>query len=181
MPAAISFAFLRTIRIIKIVRIPHELKVFYRFLYVSLGLAGFLMVLIILQKQLNFSRPEYGVSAATVVVLLFIPVAIVVKEELYLTRKKKQDLDNIASSQVQIIADKPAPPPSPPPPQQQHKPENEEISCWNPSSIFRPPARGDDYTILQALFSIDMLILFFATICGVGGTYRNHKDMTNYF
>lgn len=36
--------------------------------------------------------------------------------------------------------------------------------------MFRPPDRGEDYTILQALFSIDMLILFFATICGVGGT-----------
>ncbi|KAL8538684.1 hypothetical protein ACS0TY_000629 [Phlomoides rotata] len=168
MPAAISFAFLRTIRIIKIVRIPHELKVFYRFLYVSLGLAGFLMVLIILQKQLNFSRLEFGVSAATVVFLLFVPIAIVVKEELYITRKKKHDLD-IASSQVQIIADKP--PPTPPPAPQAPPPsENEDISCWNHKSIFRPPARGDDYTILQALFSIDMLILFFATITGVGGT-----------
>lgn len=171
MPAAISFAFLRTIRIIKIVRIPHELKVFYRFLYVSLGLAAFLMLLIILQKQLNFTRPEYAVSAATVIVLLLVPVAIVVKEELYIMRKKKQDFDSIASSQVQIIADKP-PLPSPPPPPQHavETPENQEISCWNPRSCFRPPARGDDYTILQALFSIDMIILFFATICGVGGT-----------
>jgi MFS family permease len=36
--------------------------------------------------------------------------------------------------------------------------------------MFSPPERGDDYTILQALFSVDMLILFLATICGVGGT-----------
>ncbi|RYR03593.1 hypothetical protein Ahy_B06g082649 isoform C [Arachis hypogaea] len=33
-----------------------------------------------------------------------------------------------------------------------------------------PPSRGEDYTILQALFSIDMLILFIATTFGVGGT-----------
>lgn len=40
--------------------------------------------------------------------------------------------------------------------------------CW--TTCFWPPERGEDYTILQALFSIDMLILFVATICGVGGT-----------
>ncbi|KAH6791699.1 Major facilitator superfamily protein [Perilla frutescens var. hirtella] len=156
LPAAISFVFLRTIRIIKVVRIPHELRVFYRFVYVSLGLAGVLMVLIILQRQLNFNRGEYILSAVTVVVLVFLPMAIVFKEENYLIKKKMQDLNN-PPPQVQIL------PPAPPP-------ENQEISCWNAKSIFRPPDRGDDYTILQALFSLDMLILFFATICGIGGT-----------
>nr|KYP69124.1 putative transporter MCH1 [Cajanus cajan] len=33
-----------------------------------------------------------------------------------------------------------------------------------------PPERGEDYTILQALFSVDMFILFITCICGVGGT-----------
>lgn len=163
LPAAISFAFLRTIRIIKIVRIPHELKVFYRFLYVSLGLAGTLMLLIIVQKQLNFNRAEYSVSAAVVVLLLFLPLAVVFKEELYLSsRKKIQDLNN----PVLIVTEKPPPPAAAPP----QPAENDEISCWSLQSIFRPPERGNDYTILQALFSVDMLILFFATICGVGGT-----------
>ncbi|KAG6391492.1 hypothetical protein SASPL_149247 [Salvia splendens] len=167
LPAAISFVFLRTIRIIKVVRIPHELKVFYRFLYVSLGLAGFLMLLIILQKQLNFTRAEFIAGAATVVCLIFLPLVIVFKEELYLTNKKNQELSNLPP-QIQIVEQKPPPPPpaataAPPP-------ENQKISCWNPESMFHPPARGDDYTILQALFSLDMLILFFATICGVGGT-----------
>ncbi|KAL1553193.1 hypothetical protein AAHA92_13899 [Salvia divinorum] len=171
LPAAISFVFLRTIRIIKVVRIPHELKVFYKFLYVSLGLAGFLMILIILQKQLNFTRAEFIISAATVVCLIFLPLAIVFKEELYLIKKKNQDLSNLPP-QVQIVEQKP------PLPQAAAaaaataatQPENLEMSCWNPKSMFHPPARGDDYTILQALFSVDMLILFFATICGVGGT-----------
>ncbi|KAI4339255.1 hypothetical protein MLD38_024217 [Melastoma candidum] len=35
---------------------------------------------------------------------------------------------------------------------------------------FQPPAWGKDYTILQALFSIDMLILFLTMMCGAGGT-----------
>ncbi|KAL3649640.1 hypothetical protein CASFOL_006043 [Castilleja foliolosa] len=162
LPAAISFAFLRTIRVMKVVRIVHELKVFYKFLYVSLGLAGFLMVVIILQKQMDFSRAEFGISAAVVMFLLFLPIAVVVKEEMDLIRKKKQD-------SFEIITEKP-------PPQEvvvvavAPQPENQEISCWNPKSMFGPPERGDDYTILQALFSLDMFILFLATICGVGGT-----------
>ena len=45
-----------------------------------------------------------------------------------------------------------------------------EVSCF--SNVFRPPDKGEDYTILQALFSIDMFVLFFATICGIGGTLR---------
>ena len=43
--------------------------------------------------------------------------------------------------------------------------------------MFRPPARGQDYTILQALFSVDMLVLFMATICGVGGTLTAVDNM----
>lgn len=168
MPAAISIAFLRTIRIMKVVRIPHELKVFYQFLYISLGLAGFLMIVIILQKQLSFSRAESGVSAAMVIVLLFLPVAVVINEELKLFKQKRQEPQAIT-----VVTEKPAETAtvaaisttnSRPPV------EKEELSCWSARSIFRPPDRGEDYTILQALFSLDMLILFFATICGVGGT-----------
>lgn len=170
LPAAISIVFLRTIRILKVVRQAHELKVFYNFLYVSLGLAGFIMVAIILQKQFNFRRGEFGASAAMVVGLLFLPMTIVVKEEINLWRRKKQRLDNL--SELKVATEPAAPttatPPSSPP---QPPPENQEkISCWNPKSIFGPPERGEDYTILQALFSLDMLILFLATICGVGGT-----------
>jgi MFS family permease len=44
-------------------------------------------------------------------------------------------------------------------------------------TMFRPPARGEDYTILQALVSVDMLVLFVATICGVGGTLTAIDNM----
>lgn len=90
LPAVISFVFLRTIRIIEVVRIAHELKVFYRFLYMSLGLAGYLMVIIILQKKLDFTRAEFGLSAAFVVFLLFLPLGIVIKEEIVSWKAKNK-------------------------------------------------------------------------------------------
>ncbi|KAI8015999.1 putative transporter MCH1 [Camellia lanceoleosa] len=55
-------------------------------------------------------------------------------------------------------------PPSPRPPTSLQNPE----SCIN--SIFKPPQRGEDYTILQAVFSIDMLVLFISASCGIDST-----------
>ncbi|XP_009627853.1 protein NUCLEAR FUSION DEFECTIVE 4-like [Nicotiana tomentosiformis] len=172
LPAVISFVFLRTIRIIEVVRIAHELKVFYRFLYMSLGLAGYLMVIIILQKKLDFTRAEFGLSAAFVVFLLFLPLGIVIKEEIVSWKAKKQALDSI--SEVKVVTEKPKSECSAPelPPSSAViaavELKDPEVSCWK--TVFQPPNRGEDYTILQALFSLDMLILFLATICGIGGT-----------
>ncbi|XAR52327.1 hypothetical protein NMG60_11020322 [Bertholletia excelsa] len=172
LPAVISFVFLRTIRIMRVIRQPNELKVFYKFLYISLGLAGFLMICIVIQNPIKFTRSEYDGSSAAVVFLLFLPLAVIFREEYGIWRNKKQLPTKDQSNHMKIITDRPAgdaaapapapaPPPSPPPPA-------EATSCFK--NIFRPPDRGEDYTILQALFSLDMLILFLATICGVGGT-----------
>ncbi|GAA0187479.1 hypothetical protein LIER_34767 [Lithospermum erythrorhizon] len=173
LPAAISIVFLRTIRFIKVDRVAHELKVFYKFLYASFGLAGFLMIIIIVQKKTDFSRTDYGIGAAIMTILMFLPLGIVLKEEINSWGMKKQALDNVP--EIKIVKEKPEEPISPPSqtqllalPSSSNEVENQEPSCWK--TVFQPPARGDDFTILQALFSADMLILFMTAICGVGGT-----------
>ena len=181
LPAAVSLGFLPAIRIMKVDQRRNELKVFYNFLYISLGLAGFLMIIIIVEKQMKFTQSEYGGSVAVVLFLLFLPLALVIKEEFDLWKTKKQALNE--PSQLNIITerlnaedkDASSPPPSPPPmsaaatsSRNQLPSPQKQNSCL--SNVFRPPKRGEDYTILQALFSFDMFLLFLATICGVGGT-----------
>ncbi|CAI9296157.1 unnamed protein product [Lactuca saligna] len=168
LPAVISVLFVRTIRIMKVVRQSDEIKVFYDLLYISLGLAGFLMIIIIVENRVQFSRSDFYGSATVVVFLLFLPLAVVVREEYKTWKNKTASLND--PSPIKVVTDHIPPsttivlPPPPPPPQKQ----KEETTCFQ--NVFRPPDRGEDYTILQALFSIDMLILFLATICGVGGT-----------
>lgn len=172
LPAAVSFVFLRTVRIMKVVRQTNELKVFYNLLYLSLGLAGFLMMVIILQNRLSFNRTAYSGSASIVIVLLFAPILVVIKEELSLWKKKRQALFD--ASQMNVVAIEI---PQPVELQQQQQQQQEATDSKNPekqdscfSNVFSPPERGEDYTILQAIFSMDMIILFTATTFGVGGT-----------
>ncbi|XP_043699814.1 uncharacterized protein LOC122650464 [Telopea speciosissima] len=181
LPAVISFAFVRTIRIMKVIRQSNELKVFYNFLYISLCLAGFLMIIIIVEKQFPAmdNRVGYSLSATTVVVLLFVPLTVVFKEEIITWKKKMQALQPYSSSsspELKIKIEKPTTAAAaaaivalPPPPSSAPSPSTKPaVSCCG--NICKAPDRGEDYTILQALFSMDMLILFIATTCGVGGT-----------
>ncbi|OIW12945.1 hypothetical protein TanjilG_15865 [Lupinus angustifolius] len=167
LPAAISFVFLRTIRYMKPVKQPNELSVFYKFLYISLGLAGFLLVMIIVQEHVSFTQSEYGVSAAVVLFLLFLPLAVVFGEQLKIQQNQKRAFFDPSSVKIATEAG--------------NSNSNssslstarvptaaEETKWWE--NVFSPPERGEDYTILQALFSIDMIILFIVTTCGVGGT-----------
>lgn len=42
------------------------------------------------------------------------------------------------------------------------------VSCWK--NVFSLPEIEEDYTILQAVFSPEMITLFLTTMCGLGGT-----------
>lgn len=166
-PAALSVVFVYTIRTMKIVRQPNEIRVFYHFLYVSIVLALFLMVMTLLQKQIVFSHEAFAGSSAVISFMLFVPLFIAIREELLLWNLKKlPDYINVQEPTLAIQSKEVTPPPY-------SSTEQEEkvaagTSCF--ANIFNKPERGEDYTILQALLSIDMLILFLATLCGLGSS-----------
>ncbi|PON98659.1 Major facilitator [Trema orientale] len=157
LPTVLLFAFIRTIRIIEnpTSSPDDDAKVFRKFLYISLSLAGFLLISIILERTLiNFTRTEYVLSAAAVLFLVFLlPLVVVFMEEHKLLKSKSETQFTaplVISSQ----------PPS--------SPSKQTVPWWK--DVLNPPELGEDFTILQALFSIDMLALLLATICGLGGT-----------
>ncbi|XP_071906655.1 protein NUCLEAR FUSION DEFECTIVE 4-like [Coffea arabica] len=160
LPAAVSILFLRTIRIMKVVQQANAHKIFQNFLYSSLSLAGFLMIMIIMQNWLSFTRFEYAASGSVVLLLLiFTNFLVVVREEFDLWKSKKQVLDDHPPSMVELTPAEAVP-----------KPQNQEVqvSCF--SNMFTQPKRGEDHTILQGIFNIDMLILFTVSAFGIGGT-----------
>ncbi|KAB1226776.1 putative transporter MCH1 [Morella rubra] len=167
-PAALSVIFVYTIRTMKVVRQPNELRVFYHFLYVSIVLALFLLAMLISQKLVVFSRAAYAGSATVIWFMLFVPLFIAVREELVLWNLKKQPIN----PQTQVIVLEPqateAKETAPPANFSATQDENKEISCF--ANICNKPERGEDYSILQALLSMDMCILFLATLCGLGSS-----------
>ncbi|KAG2631074.1 protein NUCLEAR FUSION DEFECTIVE 4-like [Panicum virgatum] len=173
LPAAVSVFFLGTIRIIRAPRPPaaarREYRAFCAFLYVSLALAAYLLVAIVLQKRFRFTRAEYGVSAAVVLTLLLLPLGVVLREEAALFKLNIRNDD---------APDAQAPPPV--------TVTAAAASAMPPAATagarlllaaLRPPPRGEDYTILQALVSVDMALLFTATVFGVGGTLTAIDNM----
>ncbi|KAL8109835.1 hypothetical protein AgCh_025796 [Apium graveolens] len=127
LPATVSVAFVYTIRTISAGRQANE-------------------------KLVTFPPVAYDASATIVCVLLFFPLFIIFREELFLWNQKK-----IPASDVRIEI----------PPQSTIRSEElSRTSCF--SEICSKPPRGEDYTILQALFGVDMPILPISTACGIG-------------
>nr|KAJ0191110.1 hypothetical protein LSAT_V11C800416740 [Lactuca sativa] len=160
-----------------LVRQPNELRIFYRFLCVSIFLALFIMGMAIAQNIMT----AYAGSASMVISVLFVPLFMAIKEELNLwVRNKHQP---VIVSEVKI----------------ENMNKNHEYQSTNPTSLelnnpnpkpkaktscfanvfLNKPERGEDYNILQALLSTYMLILFVnvflnkpektkSTFCGLG-------------
>ena len=164
LPTATAFTFLPVIRHHRGIQQPNDTKTFYKFVYMSLVLAGFLLVIIILQRSLDFTKSEYYATTTVLLLLLVLPLAIVIAEEHRIWKAKQEETEGRD------------PPPTPlkistqdpdNPEKSAQVPQEEQIACWK--NIRRPPALGEDHTILQAICRLDMLILFLATICGIGG------------
>nr|XP_043632301.1 protein NUCLEAR FUSION DEFECTIVE 4 [Erigeron canadensis] len=163
LPAAISVVFVYTIRKLDLVRQPNELAIFYHFLYVSIFLALFIMGMTIAQNLVTFSRIAYAGSACVVIVLLFVPLFMAIKEELNLFEKSKQRVIKVSEVRIENVGHEADQPETTRATDQPKK----KMSCF--ANVFlNKPERGEDYNILQALLSTDMLVLFIATFCGLG-------------
>ncbi|GJM94189.1 hypothetical protein PR202_ga10812 [Eleusine coracana subsp. coracana] len=127
--------------------------------------------MIVVQKQTHFSHAAYAASAAGLLLLLFLPLIVVVRQEYRILKELEETLREPPTLTIEE-------PPTAALQMTQQEPASSS-SCLGSclKKMFTPPARGEDYTILQALVSIDMLLLFLATICGAGATLTAIDNM----
>ena len=156
-PSLITLLFAFTIREIRVVKHPNEFRVFFHFLFVSLILPFFLFILIILQGRVHFDQLAYTFVVVAIMGLLLTPLFIAIREELVQWNLTK--ITQLVKSQT--ITQKRLTSISPPTPKTTSFFEN----------IFDKPERGEDYTFLQAVMSIDMFILYLTMIIGIGSSF----------
>ncbi|KAK5830761.1 protein NUCLEAR FUSION DEFECTIVE 4 [Gossypium arboreum] len=159
-PAAISIVFVYTIRPLRPVKHPNEGRVFHHFLLISIVLAVFLMAITLTEKVITFSKSAYAGVTTVACVLLFALLFIAIREELLVWKLKKQPI--IPPTKTTINT------PNGEVDKSKQEAMFDDKSCF--LTLCDKPKRGEDYTILQALTSIDMCILFFATFCGLGSS-----------
>ncbi|XP_021862394.1 protein NUCLEAR FUSION DEFECTIVE 4-like [Spinacia oleracea] len=179
LPALALLVFAFSVRVLQAG--PREIKrekmFFNGILYMSLALAGFIMVMILVQKQVEFNKAGYGITTAVIMLLLVLPIFLVFREEIYTGSKAKLGLTIPPPTTISEMKIVPNNDESPSTNQTTTNTSNNKdnnnnnktktVSCFK--NVFRPPPLGEDHTILQATFSIDMFIIFLATICGIGG------------
>ncbi|CAL5093611.1 unnamed protein product [Urochloa decumbens] len=148
---------------------------FYHFLYLSVALAAYLLVMIVLQKQVRFSHAAYVVTSTALLVILFSNVGVVVREEYKAVSQLEDSLQHAPAIAVEE-------PPKPTATQKDAEDESSPPLCGGGmvgciSNMFRPPALGEDYSIMQALVSVEMLVLFVISVFGIGGTLTAIDNM----
>ncbi|PPS00048.1 hypothetical protein GOBAR_AA20607 [Gossypium barbadense] len=153
-PAAISIVFVYTIRPLRPVKHPNGGRVFHHFLLISIVLAVFLMAITLTEKVITFSKSAYAGVTTVACVLLFALLFIAIREELLVWKLKKQPI--IPPTKTTINT------PNGEVDKSKQEAMFDDKSCF--LTLCDKPKRGEDYTILQALTSIDMCILFFCNI-----------------
>ncbi|KAL6851933.1 hypothetical protein ACP4OV_020118 [Aristida adscensionis] len=177
LPAAVYIVFVHTIRVLPYTRrrdgedTDHD-QSFFCFLYISIALAAYLLVMNVVQKQVQFTHTAYVVGATAMVIILFLPLGVVIRTEYKAASKIHKSLQQppaIAVEEPTAITDKhgePSPPPCG---------GGGTMGCI--TNMFRPPAHGDDYSIMQALVSVEMIVLFVISVFGIGGTLTAIDNM----
>ncbi|KAM3297535.1 hypothetical protein ACQJBY_039445 [Aegilops geniculata] len=172
LPAAVYIFFVHTIRVLPYRRRAEgdepNSKPFFCFLYISIALATYLLVMIVVQKQVpSFSHAAYAVGATVLLLILFLPLGVVIKEEYTAVSQLEESLQHPPA----IAVEEPA---------ASTKEADEEPKCGMTgcfANMFKPPALGEDHSIMQALVSVEMLVLFVVSVFGIGGTLTAIDNM----
>ncbi|XP_047332012.1 uncharacterized protein LOC124935637 [Impatiens glandulifera] len=169
LPAVTGLVFVTTMKHLESTTThPHEKRVYFQFFAIAVSLGVILLLLTILETYFNFSSKEYIISCVVVLLVLFSPIFIAIREETLTWRKRN----------------------SPPPPEEANEDreraveevEEVEVEMTNDQIIegnvteetrsnltcFNKPNRGSNFGIMQALTSMDMIMLFIITFCGFG-------------
>ncbi|KAI5069772.1 hypothetical protein GOP47_0016073 [Adiantum capillus-veneris] len=191
LPSLVTFIFIFFIRIITPVYDKREKRTFYSFLYLALLIAAFLSLAIIVENVVEIPLWCYKAFGAMSVMLVVSNMAIGVRAELaYMKQrprlesstvngKKEQEL-SIANElpNVGIKATLSGKTPS------SCQLDVNEDSSRKPKFVTKLklfledwPQRGDDFTIPQALLSMDLWILFLSLTCGVGAALTAVDNM----
>ncbi|KAE8037453.1 hypothetical protein FH972_010040 [Carpinus fangiana] len=173
LPTSVTLLFMFTIRNIKNGRQPNELRVFLNFFYLTILLALFLMVITLVGiHNPNLIAAVHTESAIAICVMLFLPLLLVIKEELSIRKVKKQPPMNVninPPTHDQLGTNEKHP-------QLEENSEQKGMSsCF--ANIFNKPERGEDHTILQAVVSIDMFYIFLVTLCGYGSALTSFDQL----
>ncbi|KAJ1265363.1 hypothetical protein BS78_08G071100 [Paspalum vaginatum] len=176
LPAAFNIFTVYTIRVLPYARRqdggkPYNTP-FYHFLYLSIALAAYLLVMIVVQKQVQFSHAAYVVTSTALLIILFSPVGVVVREEYKAVSQLEQSLQQppaIAVEEPKASAAEKDDESSPP------LCGGSGMGCI--TNMFKPPALGEDFSIMQALVSVEMLVLFVISVFGIGGTLTAIDNM----
>ncbi|KAL6842154.1 hypothetical protein ACP4OV_028133 [Aristida adscensionis] len=191
-PAAVCVFFARTIRAVPYGGDAGEVgaggdsssndRPFYHLLYISVALAAYILAMIVVQKHVHFSHAMYVVSAAALlVVLLVLPLGVAIRAEhksaaaaaASLLDQQPAMAVEPPTANTEAADDKTSPPPSP---AVRGRAGGVGIGCI--AGKLKPPASpGDDYSIAQALVSVEMLALFAAAACGLGGALTATDNM----
>ncbi|WVZ90202.1 hypothetical protein U9M48_036527 [Paspalum notatum var. saurae] len=179
LPAAVYIFFVHTIRVMPYAcnrdgeNSDHD-HPFFCILYISIALASYLLVMTIVQEQVHFSHTAYVVAATVMLIVLTInPLGVVIKKEYRAAVKLHKSLQHppdisIEEPTTAIRENADESPPAP-------LCRGGGLGCF--TSMFKPPALGEDYSILQALVSVEMLVLFVISVFGIGGTMTAIDNM----
>ncbi|XP_024534799.1 uncharacterized protein LOC112347701 [Selaginella moellendorffii] len=148
----------------------NDSRTLFVFVSVTLILAGYLMAIIILQHFVRLESRIIKAFFSIMLIILSIPVLVVLRQESKTLRhrhREEVDVDLVENAAIE----------TPQTDYQDVDPPDHGADAAAPAiashiSIFffkgSPVKRGDDFTIFQALCSIDMFLIFVASTCGIG-------------